>query len=359
MVYVHVPFCRSFCSYCDFYSEVACAGRDAEAIEAYAGFLCREASSRRDEILATLDVDTLYFGGGTPSVLPPSVLARILRALPADRFSEFTVEVNPEDILEKGADYVRALVDMGVDRISMGVQSFDDGILGKMHRRHTSEGARRAFGILREAGVRNISMDLIFGGFGMDCECLDRTLDILLSLGPEHVSAYQLSIEEGSALAGLAEKGLYAETPDSECVEQYALVCRRLSSAGYGHYEISNWSRAGFRAVHNSAYWKRLPYVGLGPSAHSFDGVRRSWNSCGLASWTAGSESIGPAEAREETIMLGLRTSDGIVPDVCDALTVDRLLSEGLLVRCGDAGSRVRIPEDRFFISDSIVEMLV
>lgn len=358
MVYIHVPFCRSFCTYCDFYSELACAGKDGDAVGAYLSCLCEEACSRRDEILATQDVDTLYVGGGTPSVLPPSVLGRILKSLPLDSFGEFTLELNPEDILEKGPDYVKALIDLGVNRFSMGVQSFDDAVLGKMRRRHSADGASRAFGILRDAGAANIGMDLIFGGFGMDCGVLDRSLEALLSMGPEHVSAYQLSIEDGSALAGLVERGLYTETPEAECAEQYSLLCSRLESAGYCHYEISNWAKPGFRAVHNSAYWKRLPYVGLGPSAHSFDGIRRSWNSCDVAGWVRESELVGPAEAREETIMLGLRTSDGIDPDVCEARVVGRLLSEGLLCRCGDGDTRVRIPEQHFFISDSIVEML-
>ena len=323
MIYIHVPFCRSFCTYCDFYSEIACRGKSAGVIARWADEICAEIAARRQEIESTLDLDTLYIGGGTPSVLPLSVLQQILDAINAvraaadvqlaprperpvryDRFSEFTIEVNPEDIVERGPEYVRGLLDLGVNRISMGVQSLDDGILRWMNRRHSADGARKAYGIIRSVahgegasptvsqsldptadavpplsrGWRRsceapspctVSIDLITGVPGMTIDILEKTVEEILEWRPEHISAYQLSIEEGSTLAQMIERGEVQELDEDCCREQYEFVCRRLAQAGYNHYEISNWAIPGHEALHNSAYWTRHPYAGLGPGAHS------------------------------------------------------------------------------------------
>ena len=333
MIYVHVPFCRSFCTYCDFYSEIACRGKDSGAVEAYVRDVAREAESRRTEIQETSGVNTLYIGGGTPSVLPPDALRSILSALPGAPYDEFTMEVNPEDIVQKGPDYVKALHDMGVNRISMGVQSLDDGMLRWMNRRHDADGARTAFRILRDAGVRNISVDIITGVPGMNDGMLRATVDEVLGWKPEHISAYQLSIEEGSALASMIEDGRCEEASEEQCRGQYEYLCDALKAAGYVHYEISNWALPGKEAVHNSAYWTRKPYVGLGPGAHSLsaDGRVRSWNSQQLSGWTSGSETLSDEEVREEEIMLGMRTLHGWNGKV--------------------------IPEKEWFISDEIISL--
>ena len=358
MIYVHVPFCRSFCTYCDFYSEIACKGRDAAAIEAWADGVCEEVAARRDEIGATLDLDTLYIGGGTPSVLPLSVLQRILDALeairdgqragpcpvkgprsrhcpserPPHRYSEFTIEVNPDDVVERGPEYVRGLLELGVTRISMGVQSLDDNVLRWMNRRHSADGARRAYQILLDSfaslgmtgGVNAVgeeilpcavSVDLIIGVPGMTREILGATLEEVIGWRPEHISAYQLSIEEGSALARMIEKGEVRELDEEECRAQYELVCQRLRDAGYHHYEISNWALPGHEAIHNSAYWTRHPYVGLGPGAHSLIGNRRSWNSQVLSGWTAEGEDLSPEQIHTEEVMLLARTDRGPIPE--------------------------------------------
>ena len=380
MIYVHVPFCRSFCTYCDFYSEIACKGRDAAAIEVWADGVCEEVAARRDEIGATLDLDTLYIGGGTPSVLPLSVLQRILDALEAirdgqragpcpvkgprsrhcpserptpHRYSEFTIEVNPEDVVERGPEYVRGLLDLGVTRISMGVQSLDDNVLRWMNRRHSAAHARLAFQMLRQAhgeissqDLRHprlrgrgpaslggalsapavkavgeeilpcaVSVDLIIGVPGMTREILGATLEEVIGWRPEHISAYQLSIEEGSALARMIEKGELRELDEEECRAQYELVCQRLRNAGYHHYEISNWALPGHEAIHNSAYWTRHPYVGLGPGAHSLIGNRRSWNSQVLSGWTSEGEDLTPEQIHTEEVMLLARTDRGPIPE--------------------------------------------
>lgn len=332
MIYVHVPFCRSFCTYCDFYSETACKGRDLETFERYIASLLDETSRRRMEIVASRNVNTLYVGGGTPSVLPCHFLERLVRALPLDGFEEFTVEVNPEDIVEKGRDYLDFLIGLGVNRISMGVQSLDDRTLKWMNRRHDADRARQAYSLIRESGFRNVSIDIIYGISGMSSSVLESTLtEISQSWHPEHISAYLLSVEKGSALAGMN----YNELDEEECRKHYDLTCKLLSDAGYRHYEISNWAVPGFEAVHNSAYWRRAPYTGLGPGAHSLSFLEgkqvRSWNSCTTCNWTSESETLSEKEIMEERLMLGLRTSEGVDGKVIkekDWFIADTLIAE-------------------------------
>lgn len=328
-------------------------------------------------------VNTLYIGGGTPSVLPLDVLRRIVDALLSSRslrrgentvgaqspFEEFTVEVNPEDIVEKGGEYVRGLLETGVDRVSMGIQSFDDGILRWMNRRHSAAGAVEAFRILRRCGVRNISVDLIFGLSQLADDVWEDTIERALELAPEHISAYQLSIEEGSALAKLVADGRYVEASDEQCRHQYDVLCQTLRQAGYHHYEISNFARPGFEAVHNSAYWSRVPYIGLGPGAHSLTGDIRSWNSQELphrspdgfpATYSRTSETLSPEDIRVERIMLSLRTDKGLeaaeLYSLADRAVINSLLSEGALEK---QGGSIRIPESRLFTSDEIIRELI
>lgn len=398
MIYLHVPFCGSFCTYCDFYSEIC---RSTQAFNEYADAVIAEIRDRRKELEMNMSaqdaVNTLYIGGGTPSVLPLDVLARIVSAVtepvevtaPTLPFEEFTVEVNPEDIVEKGCEYVRGLLALGVNRISMGVQSFDDGILRWMNRRHDAARAVEAFRILRGSGVRNISIDLIFGLSQLTDEIWKDTIEKALELAPEHISAYQLSIEEGSALAKMVADGRYVEASDEQCRRQYDILCRSLRQSGYHHYEISNFAKPGFEAVHNSAYWRRVPYVGLGPGAHSLSGNVRSWNSqelphrnlgealsCNphlpsfqtsdrnpsgkLVTYSRNFETLSPEDIRVERIMLSLRTDKGLkateLYSLTDRAVIDTLLSEGALEL---HGTRIRIPEDRLFTSDEIIRELI
>lgn len=435
MIYLHVPFCGSFCTYCDFYSEIC---RSAQAFNEYADAVIAEIRDRRKELEMNMSaqdaVNTLYIGGGTPSVLPLDVLSRIVGAVsqterlslvtepvevtvPTELFDEFTVEVNPEDIVEKGREYVRGLLALGVNRISMGVQSFNDDILRWMNRRHDAGNAVKAFHILRESGVRNISIDLIFGISQLTDETWKDTIEKALELSPEHISAYQLSIEEGSALAKMVADGRYVEASEEQCRRQYDILCRCLGRSGYHHYEISNFAKPGFEAVHNSAYWRRAPYIGLGPGAHSLTGNVRSWNSqelphrqqdetsscnpdrisscnpdstscqtssrnldvissCNsglssrqtssrnpsgkLATYSRNSETLSPEDIRVERIMLSLRTDKGLeaaeLYSLADRAVINSLLSEGALEKQGDS---IRIPESRLFTSDEIIRELI
>lgn len=415
MIYLHVPFCGSFCTYCDFYSEIC---RSRQASNEYADAVIAEIRDRRKELEMNMSaqdaVNTLYIGGGTPSVLPLDVLSRIVGAVsqterlslvtepvevttPTELFDEFTVEVNPEDIVEKGREYVRGLLALGVNRISMGIQSFNDDILRWMNRRHDAGNAVKAFHILRESGVRNISIDLIFGISQLTDETWKDTIEKALELSPEHISAYQLSIEEGSALAKMVADGRYVEASEEQCRRQYDILCRCLGRSGYHHYEISNFAKPGFEAVHNSAYWRRAPYIGLGPGAHSLTGNVRSWNSqelphrqqdetsscnpdrissCNpdstscqtssrnpsgkLATYSRNFETLSPEDIRVERIMLSLRTDKGLeaaeLYSLADRAVINSLLSEGALEK---QGGSIRIPESRLFTSDEIIRELI
>ena len=394
MIYLHVPFCGSFCTYCDFYSEIC---RSRQVFNEYADAVIAEIRDRRKELEMNMSaqdaVNTLYIGGGTPSVLPLDVLSRIVGAVsqterlslvteqlslvtepvevttPTELFDEFTVEVNPEDIVEKGREYVRGLLALGVNRISMGIQSFNDDILRWMNRRHDAGNAVKAFHILRESGVRNISIDLIFGISQLTDETWKDTIEKALELSPEHISAYQLSIEEGSALAKMVADGRYVEASEEQCRRQYDILCRCLGRSGYHHYEISNFAKPGFEAVHNSAYWRRAPYIGLGPGAHSLTGDIRSWNSQELphrstdgspATYSRTSETLSPEDIRVERIMLSLRTDKGLeaaeLYSLTDRAVINSLLSEGALEK---QGGSIRIPESRLFTSDEIIRELI
>jgi oxygen-independent coproporphyrinogen-3 oxidase len=358
MVYIHVPFCQRFCTYCDFYSELV----QKDCFKAYADGVCAEIKRRAREMDS--DPKTLYFGGGTPSVLPLSVLTRILIALDeagyGAPYDEFTMEVNPEDIVEKGKEYVESLLSLGVNRISIGIQSFDDPMLRWMNRRHDAARAREAYRIVREAGAGNVSIDLIFGISHLSDEVWAATVDEAVALGPEHISCYQLTVEGESALAEMVEDGRYEEADDNLCRRQYDILCQKLSAAGYRHYEISNFARPGFEAVHNGGYWARRPYVGIGPGAHSFQGLSRSWNSKELHGWKSTTENLSVEDALVETVMLSLRTDKGIdagfLHENCSKEDIGRLVENGALVR---EGKRYRIPEDHFFVSDEIVRELI
>ncbi len=345
----------------------------------FADALVSEVRLRADEI--TDGTNTLYIGGGTPSVLPLSVFRRIPEALReaghGGPYDEFTVEVNPEDIVERGEAYVEGLLELGVNRVSMGVQSFDEGILKFMNRRHDASAARKAYSILEDAGVSNISIDLIFGLPQLSDSRWSDTLKMALDISPrgnlpKHISSYQLSVEEGSMLAKLVEMGRWSEASEDLCSRQYAMLCETLSAAGYNHYEISNFALPGHEAVHNSAYWSHVPYIGLGPGAHSFLNpgpgrfVRR-WNKPDLQAYIADASSVMEHESLTqeqlvlERIMLALRTSEGIpaafLRTHCDPSVLEHAVASGNLVPV--LPDNLRIPESRFFISDSIISELV
>jgi oxygen-independent coproporphyrinogen-3 oxidase len=229
-----------------------------------------------------------------------------------------------------------------------------------MNRRHTADQAREAIKIVREAGIENLSIDLIFGLSNLSDSTWEATIDEALSLGVDHISCYQLTVEGDNALAHMLEDGDYVEATDEQCWRQYYTLCRKAAAAGFNHYEISNFAKPGFEAIHNGGYWQRKPYVGFGPAAHSFTGRGRGWNSSEIEGYTHTDEALSVEDEKIETLMLALRTSRGIDEEFlrsnCSGATIDSLLGERALVK---EGRRFRIPEDHFFVSDEIIRELV
>lgn len=341
-------------------------------------------------------VTTMYIGGGTPSVLLPEQLARIVgcvkKVFELDlQQMEFTVEVNPNDITP---EYASFLVDLGVNRVSMGIQSFSDWHLRWMNRRHTAAEGETAYTILRSAGIENISIDLIFGYGMLRSREWEYNIEKALALCPEHISAYQMSIEPGSALGMLARKGKYEAPSQEACEAQYRVLQKKLSGAGYVQYEISNFARRKLRSQtlpyaeslyisqHNSSYWNGVPYLGLGPAAHSFTGKSRFWNSESVKKYCAfydcvnsavplcdnvcagvcGKEILTKEDIFNEAVMLGLRQVRGFNLNKLDSSLlsciepeINSFIKERLLIK---EGNNIRIPAEKLFVSDSIIREL-
>lgn len=300
MLYVHVPFCRHKCVYCDFMS-----GTNINLRRKYLDRLREEWQARK-----VADVRTLYFGGGTPSMLFLTEITEITEILGRPKVEEWTIECNPEDMSE---EWLRGIKSLGVSRLSIGVQSLNDEELRWMERRHSAEEAKQAVVNARKAGFENISVDVIFGLPGQTIESLRSTIEGVLGLGIEHISVYSLMFEEGSKITMKNVQPIDEEV----AAEMYRLICDKLAAAGYEHYEISNWAKPGFRARHNYGYWTGEPYMGLGPAAHSFDGhAVRQANVANTPKWLKGEkpevEHLTDEERFNERVMLGLRTVEGI-----------------------------------------------
>ena len=329
MIYVHVPFCHRKCTYCAFYSKPVGSGQ--WAVAGYVDAVLAEMEARRGE--QAHPIRTVYFGGGTPSLLPIGELGRIVdglhRCFDLGRVEEMTLEANPEDL---SPAYLAALRQMGFNRLSIGVQSLDDRELRMLNRRHTARQAAEAVENARAAGFGNVSVDFIYG-IGDIGETGDAgTVEALLS-AVTHVSAYSLTVEEGTALAVQVGQGRVALPDEDEVVRQYYELRRRLTAAGFAQYEVSNYARPGYESRHNSRYWDRTPYLGLGPAAHSFDGSRRRWNVSSVEEYCKGmagaagspvppvfqEETLTEADALNELLMTSLRTVRGLpvaaVPD--------------------------------------------
>ena len=316
-LYVHIPFCASRCSYCDFYSTL----RLAEAGEPYVDALIAEARLRRRELRGE-EVKTFYLGGGTPSQLPLPLLGRLVDGLhevfDLSGLEEFTVEANPDDVTP---EWSAALRPLGVNRVSMGVQSFEDGILRLIGRRHTASQAVDAVAHLREAGINNVSIDLIYGLPGQTLLSWTQSVARAIALAPQHISAYGLTYEEGTRLWHQREHGEVVEVPEEQCIEMYRILVEQLQRAGYEHYEISNFALPGCHSRHNSSYWNDTPYLGLGAAAHSYDGTVRRYNPHDLRQYMSKvmtgevaceQEELTRWERYDERVMLGLRTARGV-----------------------------------------------
>jgi len=366
-VYLHIPFCKSRCSYCDFATDV---WRSAESVERYVDALCREIESEPpasaagqfavgDSILSNRppayaggsDIDTIYFGGGTPSLLSPKQLERILAAVNS-KFDvaddvEITLEMNPATV---SPETLAGYRELGVNRASFGVQTFNDRDLKLLARGHDANDARRTFKMLRDAGFSNVSFDLIIGLPGQTLADWQRNLDEALALDPEHLSLYILEVHEATPLAEQIRSGR-RPVPDEElAAEMYEHLLDRIDSTEFEQYEISNFAKTGFVSRHNTKYWLLDPVHGFGVSAHSFDGRTRSWNVRDTAAYVAAIESdstpeagrdpLGDEKLAGERAFLGLRLTDGISLSAYEEQTgIDlRKKYAGELERVADAG---------------------
>ena len=334
-VYLHIPFCKSRCSYCDFATDVY---RDSGAVDRYVEALIREIAashtvsavsgvSARDDETRHTAVDTVYFGGGTPSLLVPEQVGAILGAVRAkfdiDPDAEITMEMNPATVTPETLAAYRVL---GVNRASFGVQTFNDLDLKLLARGHDANDARTTYRMLREAGFANVSFDLIAGLPGQTLDDWSRNLGEAIGMGPEHLSLYLLEIHEATPLAEQLRSGR-RPLPDEElAAEMYEMMIDRLTEAGYRQYEISNFARPGFESRHNTKYWRMEPVFGFGVSAHSFDGLERYANERDTAKYVEMIETGGTAEVMREgidlgseTAFLGLRLTEGLDIDLYES----------------------------------------
>jgi oxygen-independent coproporphyrinogen III oxidase len=378
-IYVQVPFCQTKCTYCNFHTSAV--GRERH--QPYAEAVCREVAKSADA--PHLPVDSIYVGGGTPSLLEPAHLSRIMGTIassfPTNPF-EATLEADPETITPAKAS---RWVDAGFNRISLGSQSFSDRELQAVGRMHRRADIFRAIASLRAAGIGNISMDLIAGLPLQTSDSWKESPDELLDIRPEHVSVYMLEIDEDSrlgreALAGGGRYSAHAIPDDDTIADFYEAARQRLASAGYEHYEISNWALPGYRSRHNLKYWHREPYLGFGAGAHSFDGMMRWANAHDPARYVAclqqGSspgeqfEGLTPMQALDEEFFLGLRLLEGVdlapierelAPELPQRMArlrerIDHLASLGFIER---EGTRIRLVPDRLTVSNEVFIQLL
>lgn len=364
-IYYHIPFCKRICSYCDFYRTTR-----TEQLPALVEAMCREIAAERN-FMQGEPIRTRYFGGGTPSLCTIGQL-KLLLDTTAQHFDcteveETTLEANPDDL---NPAYLNALREIGIDRLSIGIQSFDDDCLRLMNRRHTAEQAIRVVKEAQAAGFDNLTIDLIFGVPNFGREVLQRNIETALSLGVQHISAYLLSIEPRTRFGVMAAKGELHETPDTQCEEEFMLLHEQLTHAGFDHYEISNFALPGRRARHNANYWQGVPYLGVGPAAHGFDGHTRRWNVASVERYLAGEsaeeEVLTPTDRINEYIMTRLRTAEGFSrldfghrfgTEALQHLEEDarQEIARGRLILHDE---RLCIPPEKMLVSDSIIASL-
>lgn len=369
-LYLHIPFCRTRCIYCDFHS-----GIDMSIQEQYIDALCREWDMRKNE-LHNEPLHTIYLGGGTPSQLSGKSLHRLFEHLSQhidkQQCHEITIECNPDDL---SSEYVAMLNTLPINRISMGIQSFDDSELHFLRRRHTAQAAIDAVHRCQKAGYDNISIDLIYGLPGQTLDMWQRNIDTALSLGIQHISAYALIYEEGTALMSLKEQGSIKECDEELSLAMYTTLIERLEAAGYKQYEISNFALSGRVSQHNSSYWNDSIYLGLGAAAHSYDRITRRYNPANthayIASITQGKccyteEVLSPTDRYHDMLLTRLRTRQGIheteIKQSMPAELIEYMYRMATPhIAHGDmeqSNGYLRITRQGLFISDSIISDL-
>lgn len=362
-IYAHIPFCKSRCIYCGFYSSTLLSMQDD-----YVDAMLRELDSRKDYLVGE-PVTTIYIGGGTPSMLSTKNLSRLcqrLKEFANGTLEEFTVECNPDDVTPELASL---LFSLGVNRVSMGAQTFSDERLAFIHRRHKAHQVKEAVENLRNAGIRNISIDLMFGFPDETVENWKCDIEQALSLGVQHISAYSLMYEEGTALYKLLEEGKIKEISEEASLEMYETLITLLTQAGYEHYEISNFALPGYRSKHNSSYWKRVPYLGIGAAAHSYNLTSRQWNISNVKLYIEGNNIVEDCELLDSTeqyndlITTALRTREGI--DLGSLSETDILFLTKAASKSIEQGNLIiennhlHLTRKGIFISDAIMVELI
>jgi len=321
-IYIHIPFCIQRCSYCNFFSVVS-----INLVNEVINAIIKELSIRKD-YLKNEPVQTIYFGGGTPSLLTIQQIEKLLNTIyknfPVEKNAEITFEANPDDLTKK---YLFDLKEVGINRLSIGIQSFDDYKLKILNRRHNATQAHEAVREAQKAGFSNISIDLIYG---LPFQSLDEwgaDLDKAFSLSIQHLSAYGLTFEEKTLLSKQKEKKIIEPADEELMIKMYELLLEESSKKGFDAYEISNFSLPGFYSRHNSSYWNQTPYLGVGPSAHSYNGISRQWNVAAIQKYTEGilknstfyeQEILSLEDRYNEYVLLGLRTKNGINIDALE-----------------------------------------
>ena len=359
-IYIHIPFCKSRCKYCDFFSTT-----DLEKRSQYVDALLCEWQDRRNELRDP--TRTLYIGGGTPSTLDLESIEKILLNIVQPdstwcKIEEITLEVNPGDVTKEKAAAWRK---MGINRLSMGIQTFDDTLLQLIGRRHTAQEARNAVAIAQAAGFDNISIDLIYALPSQTMEQWQKDVAQALQLCVQHISSYGLIYEEGTALTTLLEHGQIEAVDEDTEMQMYDYLVEELTANGYLHYEVSNFALAGRESKHNSSYWHDTPYLGLGAGAHSYDGQTRSWNISDIDLYIeqalehrllAEKEELTPDTRHMERVMLGLRTNKGVAIEDIDMSKAEVYLQQGWLRQ---EGNRVIATTQGFHVLNRIIEDLV
>lgn len=357
-IYVHIPFCKKRCLYCDFFSTTL-----LELRKEYVEAVLQEIQSRRDE--AHEAIRTIYLGGGTPSTLEATDIQRILAAIGTEDAEEITMELNPSDATP---EYLRQIREAGINRLSMGVQSFNDHLLQIIGRRHNAAQAIDAVHMAQEAGFDNISIDLMYALPTQTMTQWEADIETALQLEVQHISCYGLMYEEGTALSRQVEQGLLQPIDEETENEMYDFLCKRLEEAELVHYEVSNFALPSYEAKHNSCYWDGTPYIGIGAGAHSYIGTVRSWNPNDLGAYIKGisagtlmreEETLTERDLYNEQIMLGLRTCRGIPESMsvqCRS-NVERLVQNNLLRRTDD--HRLIATQQGLHILNRIIEDLM
>jgi oxygen-independent coproporphyrinogen-3 oxidase len=317
-IYIHIPFCRKACTYCNFHFSTSLQQK-----KNFLDALHHEIKLRRDFLKEGQIIETIYFGGGTPSLLESDEIKAIMDALQVNYLissdTECTLEANPDDITTSG---VKAWMQAGINRLSLGVQSFDDAELGWMNRAHAASQSLQSIDEIQEAGMQNFSVDLIFGSPLQSQDSLEKNTQLITSKKIKHISCYALTVEPRTVLFQQVKKGQTADTNPEQQANDFLFLMNYLQDAGYEHYEISNYALPGYRSKHNSSYWQGLPYLGLGPSAHGYDGInKRRWNIANNSSYIHEllnnrlpfeEETLEPVQQLNEYIMTALRTAEGI-----------------------------------------------